>query len=301
VQRSRGFRAWTRGGERRRGAARGVEGREREGGPRRWGPGRAAERGERRQAGEGARTGGSGTVARARRERAEKRRVPPSPPPPPPPQPPPPRSLPPPPRGQRRRDQWTCAGVPRHHGDLLATARNKMATAPPNIAERWRQNLLPLGLLFVPKLRINGQTPSNRIFLSPKVLTSRATFSPTRPPAFPSRATSDAIRPSSPRQRAASRPTRGTEFPRLSAASDRNLGNCALLREETFLAASRDRSGESRRNGVRSAATDIHGKWTGPIRESGRILSVLPITHSMRETPVLQLLCRTVGEHASDR
>lgn len=42
-------------------------------------------------------------------------------------------------RGQRRRDQWTCAGVPRHHGDLLATSRNKMATLPFNFAERWRQ------------------------------------------------------------------------------------------------------------------------------------------------------------------
>lgn len=87
-----------------------------------------------------ARSGGSGGVGGARRE-SEK---PSSPLPPPPP---PPQSVPPPPRGQRRRDQWTCAGVPRHHGDLLATARNKMATAPPNVAERWRQNLLPLGLL----------------------------------------------------------------------------------------------------------------------------------------------------------
>lgn len=43
-------------------------------------------------------------------------------------------------RGQRRRDQWTCAGVPRHHGDLLATSRNKMATLPSGITERWRQN-----------------------------------------------------------------------------------------------------------------------------------------------------------------
>jgi hypothetical protein len=216
-----------------------------------------------------------------------------------PPSPPPPRSLPPPPRGQRRRDQWTCAGVPRHHGDLLATARNKMATAPPDVAERWRQNLLPLGLLFVPKLRINGQTPSNRVFLSPKVLTSRATFSPTRrPPASPSRATSDAILLLDGALRLVQR---RTEFPRLSAASDRNLGNCALLLKETFFATWRDRSGESRRNGVRSTASRVStSKWTGPIRESGRILSVLPITRSMRETPV-QLLCRTVGEHASDR
>jgi len=43
-------------------------------------------------------------------------------------------------RGQRREDQWTCAGVPRHHGDLLATSRNKMATSPPRIAKRWRQS-----------------------------------------------------------------------------------------------------------------------------------------------------------------
>lgn len=42
--------------------------------------------------------------------------------------------------GHRRRDQWTCAGVPRHHGDLLATSRNKMATLPPGVSERWRQN-----------------------------------------------------------------------------------------------------------------------------------------------------------------
>lgn len=54
---------------------------------------------------------------------------PPSTPPPPPP-----------PGGHRRRDQWTCAGVPRHHGDLLATSRNKMATLPLSIAERWRQS-----------------------------------------------------------------------------------------------------------------------------------------------------------------
>lgn len=100
------------------------------GGERRGAGGRRAEEGR-------ARSGGSGGVGGARRE-SEK----PSSPPPPPPQ-----SVPPPPRGQRRRDQWTCAGVPRHHGDLLATARNKMATAPPNVAERWRQNLLPLGLL----------------------------------------------------------------------------------------------------------------------------------------------------------
>lgn len=51
------------------------------------------------------------------------------------PSPPPPPS-----GGHRRRDQWTCAGVPRHHGDLLATSRNKMATLSPSIAERWRQN-----------------------------------------------------------------------------------------------------------------------------------------------------------------
>ena len=37
----------------------------------------------------------------------------------------------------RRRDQWTCAGVPRHHGDLLATSRNKMATASRKLAARW--------------------------------------------------------------------------------------------------------------------------------------------------------------------
>jgi hypothetical protein len=150
-----------------------------------------------------------------------------------------------------------------------------------------------------PKLRINGQTPSNRVFLSPKVLTSRATFSPTRrPPASPSPTTSDAILLLDDALRLVQR---RTEFPRLSAASDRNLGNCALLLKETFFAAWRDRSGEPRRNGVRSTANRVStSKWTGPIRESGRILSVLPITRSMRETPV-QLLCRTVGEHASDR
>ncbi|KZC14722.1 hypothetical protein WN55_07471 [Dufourea novaeangliae] len=63
-------------------------------------------------------------------ETKAKSRVPPTPPSPQP-------------RGQRRRDQWTCAGVPRHHGDLLATSRNKMATAPPNLAERWRQDHVP--------------------------------------------------------------------------------------------------------------------------------------------------------------
>lgn len=57
----------------------------------------------------------------------------PSPPLPPPPTPPPSG-------GHRRRDQWTCAGVPRHHGDLLATSRNKMATLPPSVTERWRQS-----------------------------------------------------------------------------------------------------------------------------------------------------------------
>lgn len=50
-------------------------------------------------------------------------------------------------RGQRRRDQWTCAGVPRHHGDLLATSRNKMATLPFSIAERWRQSHVHLLLI----------------------------------------------------------------------------------------------------------------------------------------------------------
>lgn len=39
-----------------------------------------------------------------------------------------------------RRDQWTCAGVSRHHGDLLATSRNKMATLSRSIAKRWRQS-----------------------------------------------------------------------------------------------------------------------------------------------------------------
>lgn len=51
--------------------------------------------------------------------------------------------------GHRRRDQWTCAGVPRHHGDLLATSRNKMATLPPSVSERWRQNhVVHPGLMF---------------------------------------------------------------------------------------------------------------------------------------------------------
>jgi hypothetical protein len=153
---------------------------------------------------------------------------------------------------------------------------------------------------FRPKLRINGQTPSDRIFLSPKVLTSPVAFSPTRPPAFPSQA---------------DRPTRSaTVFPsiarcissnaepsfRVSALPPTATLEIARYFGETFVAPSRDRLGESRRNACWIERARFHGKWTGPIRESGRILSVLPITHSMRKTPV-QLLCRTVGEHASDR
>jgi hypothetical protein len=123
-----------------------------------------------------------------------------------PPSPPPPRSLPPPPRGQRRRDQWTCAGVPRHHGDLLATARNKMATAPPDVAERWRQNLLPLGLLFVP------ETPDQRSNSFQSCFSFAESFNEPRY-LFPDAAPTGLPEPnhvrrdSSPRRRAASRPT----------------------------------------------------------------------------------------------
>lgn len=109
---------------------------------------------------------------------------------------------------------------------------------------------------FRPKLRINGQTPSDRIFLSPKVLTSRVAFSPTRPPAFPSQA---------------DRPTRSaTVFPsiarcissnaepsfRVSALPPTATLEIARYFGETFVAPSRDRLGESRRNGVGSNARD---------------------------------------------
>lgn len=110
--------------------------------------GTAARRGGR--GGRGGEGAGEEAVPSLERDESEEKRVPP----PPPPQPP---------RGQRRRDQWTCAGVPRHHGDLLATSRNKMATAPPRLAERWRQGHVPPCL-----------TPNRRGLISkPSLLTTR--------------------------------------------------------------------------------------------------------------------------------
>ncbi|KAG7199129.1 hypothetical protein KM043_018020 [Ampulex compressa] len=101
------------------------------------GGGRRRERGEKER----------GEPSLRRDESEEKRRVPPR---------------------QRRRDQWTCAGVPRHHGDLLATSRNKMATTTPGTAERWRQDHLPMVTIV---LAVPWTSEEASVDLRPSVIT----------------------------------------------------------------------------------------------------------------------------------